>query len=446
MAYPHPAREEDTMNTNNLKGKHLTLEDRYVIEHSLKDGSSFKSIARTLGKDPSTISKEVRNHLIYEKTGAFGRRFNDCIHRIGCHSVNICTSCDSPQKKCSLCGLCTRWCDLYEKEICPETGRPPYVCNGCDKRLRCTLEKRIYKARYANKEYADLLHEARSGFCITEEELAALNAILTPLIKNGQSIHHICQTHADQIHYSEKTLYNFIDAGLIEAINLDLPRKVRFAARKKKSTEFKVDKQCRLGRTYEDYLAYIRENPEVPAVQLDSVEGIKGGAVLLTVHFVQQKLQLAFRRDANDSKSVTDIFHRLRRELGTETYKMLFSLLLADNGSEFSDPRALEFDENGEKIAHVFYCDPGMPGQKGSCENNHEMIRRIIEKGVDITPFSQDRIDLMMSHINSYGRSIIGNKSPYELFEFTYGKDVLDKFGLWRVNSDDIILRPSLLK
>ena len=52
----------------------------------------------------------------------------------------------------------------------------------------------------------------------------------------------------------------------------------------------------------------------------------------------------------------------------------------------------------------------------------------------------------MMSHINSYGRSIIGNKSPYELFEFTYGKDVLDKFGLWRVNSDDIILRPSLLK
>ena len=434
------------MSANTLKGKHLTLEDRYTIEHSLKDGSSFKSIARTLGKDPSTISKEVRNHLIFEKTGAFGRKFNDCVHRYSCQAVNICISCDSPQKKCSFCGLCSQYCELYSKEMCPRLDRPPYVCNGCEDRKKCTLEKRFYKARYANKEYADLLHESRSGFCITEKELAVLNSVLAPLIKNGQSIHHICSTHADEIHYSEKTLYNFIDAGLIDAINLDLPRKVRFAARKKKSTEFKVDKQCRIGRAYKDYLKFISEHPETPTVQLDSVEGIKGGAVLLTVYFVQQKLQLAFRRDSNTSKSVTDIFKNLQVAMGIENYKKLFRLFLADNGSEFSDPKALEFDEQGNRIANVFYCDPSSPDQKGACENNHEMIRRIIPKGVDITPFSQEQIRLMMNNINSYHRPILGGKSPYDLFEFTYGQDITHSLGLERIDPDNIILRPSLLE
>ena len=52
-------------------------------------------------------------------------------------------------------------------------------------------------------------------------------------------------------------------------------------------------------------------NPSLPVAELDSVEGIKGGSVLLTIHFVLPKLQLAFLREANDSKSVTDIFDHL---------------------------------------------------------------------------------------------------------------------------------------
>ncbi len=44
-------------------GKHLTLSDRISIEAGLKEGLSFKCIAAELGKDPSTISKEVRAHI-----------------------------------------------------------------------------------------------------------------------------------------------------------------------------------------------------------------------------------------------------------------------------------------------------------------------------------------------------------------------------------------------
>lgn len=427
------------------KNKHLTEDDRYEIFHGLKEGLSFKAIARIIGKDPSTVSKEVRARIVYEKRTVYGRNFNDCANRMGCEVTALCAECTSNKKKCSFCGLCTNVCEHYEKQFCTRLEKPPYVCNGCPKDSRCTLERHYYKAKDAQAEYKAILSEARSGFCITEDELKTLNNVLSPLIKNGQSIHHVSVNHADEIHYSEKTLYNFMDAGLLDAKNLDLPRKVRFGARKKKSTEFKVDKKCRIGRTYEDFEKYCEEHPDLPVVEIDSVEGVKGSAVLLTIYFRQQNLQLAYYREANDSKSVTQIFKRLRHELGTEMYKKLFPIVLGDNGSEFSDPKAIEYDEQGTRLCRVFYCDPQASFQKGSCENNHEMIRRIIPKGVDIAKYDQEKISLMMSHINSYGRAILGDKSPYDLFEFTYGRIVLEVFELRRIDPDDIVLKPTLL-
>ena len=90
---------------------------------------------------------------------------------------------------------------------------------------------------------------------------------------------------------SESTMYRLIDYGLFDAKNIDLPRKVRYARRKKKKV-YKVDKSCRLGRTYADYQLYIREHPDLPVTQIDSVEGRKGGKVLLTIHFVKAEFML----------------------------------------------------------------------------------------------------------------------------------------------------------
>lgn len=244
----------------------------------------------------------------------------------------------------------------------------------------------------------------------------------------------------------EKTAYVYINNNLFDARNIDLPRVVRFRPRKKKSVEPKVDKKCRIGRTYEDFKDFMKNNPSLPVVELDSVEGVKGGAVLLTVHFVLPKLQLAFYREANTSQSVIDIFNQLYEILKPDNYKKIFPVLLADNGTEFSNPEALEFDEAGNRRSYVFYCDPSSPGQKGACENNHEFIRRVIPKGVDIGRYSQDTIELMMNHINSYARAELADKSPYEMFEFYYGKRILDLLDVKPVNPNDIILKPELLK
>ncbi|GHV41380.1 hypothetical protein FACS1894187_23080 [Synergistales bacterium] len=86
--------------------------------------------------------------------------------------------------------------------------------------------------------------------------------------------------------------------------------------------------------------------------------------MLLTIHFVSCKLMLAFLRDANTAQSVTDIFTRLCWRLGGKTFKKLFPLLLTDNGSEFTNPAAIEFDTLGNRRSRVFYCDPNSPYHK----------------------------------------------------------------------------------
>ena len=263
-----------------------------------------------------------------------------------------------------------------------------YVCNGCDLLNSCTLEKRFYKALAAQKEYELVRSESRSGFNLCEDELKQLDSVISPLLKNGQSIHHILTNNQDKISCCEKTAYIYADNGLFSARNIDMPRKVRFKPRKKKSVPLKVDKSCRIGRNYEDYRLYRENNPSLPVAELDSVEGIKGGSVLLTIHFVLPKLQLAFLREANDSKSVTDIFNHLYELLGFDNFTKLFPICLADNGTEFSDPFGIEVDSDGVIRSQVFYCDPSSPGQKGACENNHEFIRRIVPKSTDFGQYT----------------------------------------------------------
>ena len=430
------------------KQKHMDIDTRSIIKAELDKGSSFKKIAEVIGKDCTTVSKEIRKRRVFEKTGAFGKSYNNCIRNIKhtCPERMICERCTSRNRPCWTCGKCIDICSHYAPYICPKLNKAPYVCNACKDRGRCTLEKAYYKAFPAQEKYMDLRSESRSGFGISEEDLKRINAIVSPLLRKGQSLHHICINHADELMISERTLYTYVNHGLLDAINLDMPRTVRMRPRKKKSTALKVDKKCRIGRTYNDFLTYMKEHPDTPVRECDTVEGVRGGKVLLTIHFVQQGLQLAFLRESNDSQSVINSFEKLYLSLKPDTFMELLPILLCDNGSEFSNPTAIEFDEQGNRRTNVFYCNPNAPFEKGSCENNHEMIRRIIPKGTDLGLYSQEQITLMMCHINSYARKNLGNKSPYDVFAFQYGEETLKALGLRKIPADEITLSPALLK
>lgn len=387
------------------KNKHLSLAERYAIEHSLKKKWSFKAMARELQRDCTTISKEVRNHRVFKKTGDYGHSFNDCIHRSKCDVRNLCDPC--PNKRlhfCSYCKHCIPNCPDYKPHTCPRREKPPYVCNGCNDLRMCFLEKAFYRARDAQNEYELVRTESHSGINISEQEALHLDHLISPLIQKGQSIHHICTHNRDKIMHSEKTIYNYIDLHLFSALNVDLPRKVRYRPRKLTSNHYKIDKLCRVGRTYDDFLFFTRNNPDLPIVEMDTVLGTIGGKVLLTIHFIKPQLMLAYLRDANDSQSVIDIFDDLYMKLQPDLFVQLCPVLLGDNGSEFSNPKAIEYDKQGNRRTSVFYCDPSSPYQKGAVENNHEFIRRILPKGTSFDTLTQEDINLMMHHINSYSR------------------------------------------
>ncbi|MDA3923121.1 MAG: hypothetical protein PF904_00285 [Kiritimatiellae bacterium] len=84
-------------------------------------------------------------------------------------------------------------------------------------------------------------------------------------------------------------------------------------------------------------------------------------------------------------------------------------------------------------------------------ERNHELIRNILPKGtpyLEPTSFdalTQADVDLTMSHVNSYIRQSLKDRTPYDLFTATFGTQVAELFGIRAVPADDIILKPSLL-
>lgn len=430
------------------KNKHLTSDDRHFIEDSLNHKMSYASIASALGKDPTTISKEVKTHSILRRDGCFGKNYNNCKHQYFCKRSALCDPCNSPQKHvyCKNCILCNQHCPDYEPIICSRRKKTSHVCNGCGFVYDCNYEKTFYKASKAQKEYKALLSESRSGIGFTEEELKSLDDKVSTLIRQGQSPHNVSVNNRDTIMVSKSTIYRLIDSGLISARNLDLPRKVRYKARKRKKSVFKVDRSCRVGRDYNCFQHYMDENPDTPVIQLDSVLGKKGGKVLLTVHFVNCEMMLAFLRDRNDAKSVENVFDFLYQALGHDRFCSIFRLLLADNGSEFSNPAHIEYTSGGIQRTRVFFCNPQAPYQKGSAERNHEFIRCFIPKGTDMGQYTQDDIILMMNHINSYSRVSLGNKCPYDVFRFLYGSDLLELLGCVTIPAQQVTLNKSVFR
>lgn len=413
--------------------KHLSLSERFDIENSLSTRKSFKEIARSIGKDCTTISREIRNHYVVKNTGGIGRQFNNCIYR---------STCPNRGKNCNL-NNCTK----FKEQKCNLLNKPPYVCNGCKLKNQCTLTKHFYDAAYANNEYLSNLSEVRSGVMIYQNEIDNLNSILTPLIcEQNQSIHQVIINNKNKIMFSDKTIYKYIDLGILNVRNIDLPRKVRFRNRTKATTVYKIDKKCLENRTYEDFLNYIKEHPDTPIVEMDSVEGKKGGKVLLTIHFVNCSFMLAFIRKHNDAQSVIDIFNHLQDILGINKFKELFVVILTDNGSEFSNPTEIEFDiKTGELRTQIFYCHPSSPFEKGACEVNHELLRRILPKGTSFDDLTQNDINLIMSHVNSYKRKKLNNVSPLTMFSTIYGKETVDKLGIQEIEPNSVNLSKNIL-
>ena len=393
------------------KHKHLKYEDRFVIQEFLNLNHTFTAIAIRIDKDRRCVSKEVLKHRILKPARA--KRDPDC----------------------------------------PKTAKPPYVCNGCDSKDRCQKNQYRYDAAVAQSEYEITLRRERSHLKISKDQIVAINDVIAPLmIEKHHSVNHVFAAHPELLPMSKSTFYRYVDIGLLNVRNIDLARKVRYRVKKEYDyTEVRPkDHSYKLGRFYSDFKDYIEYNPMASIVEIDTVigtQGGKGGKCFLTMLFRAYNFMLIFTLPYKKSIYVLQVFEILKKLLGELEFSRLFEVILADNGTEFSDPESIELSSrSGERLSFMFYCDPNSSWQKGSLEKNHEYIRYVLPKGTSFAGISQDDANLLASHINSVPRLCLNNRSPYEAALGFIGKNNMDLLGIQKIDNDDINLTKSLLK
>lgn len=433
--------------SKNIPGnqRHLTLEDRIYIENELNKGTSFKDIARFLCKDPTTISKEVKAHRMsdwYHK-GTFYNAKNFCIHRYHCKKTNACGKIILCGVKCASCPTCNQTCKDFEKERCSRLDRAPYVCNGCTKKINhCTIaHKYTYNARFSNRKYRETLSGSRTGINLTRHELHAKDKVISPLIAQGQSPYQIVTNHPE-LELSVRTVYSYLDQGLLSARNIDLKRQVKFKPRKCHKTQI-INRTVFINRTFQDFqgllLPYFAE--------MDTVHSSKDSKkTLLTFFFTREKLFLAFLMSRCTEGAVRLVFDRLEKRMGTYEFISVFEYLLTDRGSEFGDPTSLETGVNGIQRTSIYYCDPMRSGQKGGLEQAHTMLRMVLPKGTSFEFLTQWDLNLITSHINSTPRASLNGRTPYSVALETMGEDVLNAFQLRPIAPDEVNLTPKLIR
>ena len=396
-------------NTCNVYQKHLDLNKRIKIEKGIENNWTFAKIANEINKSPRTISYEILKNRNVEH--------------------------------------CLSWVNKYK--TCEKTLKPPYVCNACPNRKGCRKTRYYYYAEDAQGKYERLRSESRKGIDMTSTEFKHLNDIVSNEIKNGHSFSMIVRNHKDEFPVGKRTLYNYVENGYLDIINLDLPRKVRYKKRKKSNLDIpKKDTKIRINRTYENFKDYVKNyndnNFNINIVEMDTVEGVKGESLLLTLLWRQANFMLAYKIENKETNSVNNFFINLKELLGYEQFHELFPIILTDNGVEFSKPDVIEFNGYHVYKTNLFYCDPGHSEQKGKIENNHEYIRKFIPKGESFDEYNQDDINLMLNHINSVKRDSLCGDNPYTLMKNFLPKKIIDLFEIEEIEQKNIILKKKL--
>ncbi len=432
----------------NNKFKHLTGEERRIIQVGIENGSTQKAIADTIGKQKSTIGKEIKQHRVLSYK---------CRMPVEC----------AVYRKCRPAGSCIgASCPNFIPFTCNRRDHSPGACNGCSQFVHCRFSKYTYNAEKAQLLYEETLKDSRMGANLTTEEAAQIANTIAPLLRKGQSPYTILQNHPE-LQISERALYYYLEKDILHyagdgVTNMDLRRQVS-RRRSKKQDEMilkkRDDRSFLKGRTYRDYLAYLQEHPDISVVQMDTVYNVQEYApnrfhpvppYLQTFKFLEFGFLFALFHEDFSADAMKQGVDLLESILSPPLFFRHVQVMLTDRGGEFY--LAEQIEHSGDDLrTRLFYCDPQAANQKGSLENNHIELRYICPKHVDLTVLgldSQAKLNLALSHINSTRKEHLHGKTPFELMEFME-PDLYQKFidfGLQKIEGDKVVLKPYLLK
>lgn len=186
----------------------LNSNQRETIQILLNQGKTFTAIGKAIGKDRTTISKEIRRNR-YIKSN-----FYDSFDIKGINQA---------------------------VENCERLQNKPYVCNNCPNKKFCTKHHLYYEYKLAEQNYQDNLIESRTGIDIKPDTINEIESQIVPLIKDKkQSVNQVYINHSDILYFSKSTFYKYVDLGIFSLTNADLPKKIKYKKRKHKKLIMKT--------------------------------------------------------------------------------------------------------------------------------------------------------------------------------------------------------------
>lgn len=389
----------------------LNSNQRETIQILLNQGKTFTAIGKAIGKDRTTISKEIRRNR-YIKSN-----FYDSFDIKGINQA---------------------------VENCERLQNKPYVCNNCPNKKFCTKHHLYYEYKLAEQNYQDNLIESRTGIDIKPDTINEIESQIVPLIKDKkQSVNQVYINHSDILYFSKSTFYKYVDLGIFSLTNADLPKKIKYKKRKHKKTNNENKRELSLlkGRKYENFIIFSTDHPKMNIVEMDTVIGKRDeGKCLLTLYIRKTHFMLIFLLNKKDSASVNAKINFLKEKLGIKLYSKVFRIFLTDNGTEFFSVLNFERDfDSNKKVSNIFFCHPYSSYEKHGIEVNHEYIRRVFPKGTSFENLSVETIKNLQDNINSIPRISLGNETPYNLTKKLY-PDLIEKLECKYIMPDDVSL------
>lgn len=333
-------------NTKRRSFSHLTPYQRGQIQLLREQGKSMQCIADTIGCHKSTISRELKRGTVIQRRS-----------------------------------------DLTEYEAYfPDAGQAVYEKN----KARCGAK---YKMFYAS----DFIQYAVK--MIQKEEWSP-DSICGRAKKDNLF---------DGKFVSTKTLYAYIDHGLLPIKNIDLPLKVVRSTKKKRVRKNKKV----LGKSIEERPKHVEERSEFGHWEIDTVLGKRKSVepVLLTLTERKTRMEHIIKIQSKTAEEVEKGMAELKAFYGV-SFTDIFKTITSDNGSEFSALKEA-VDTNTE----VYYTHPYTSCERGTNERHNGLIRRFIPKGKSIKDIDPTLVSYVENWMNTLPRKILNYRTPMEAFE-----------------------------
>lgn len=331
--------------TEHRKGQHLLSEERHEIEVRLKDGWTIYKISKHLDRPYNTIKNEIKRGTVLLYNGK-------------------------------------------QKRYKADEGERIYRENRSRSRriLKCLKTVRFLK--YVVQKFqsdAKWSLDAAHGAAVRSRKFRREEMVCT------------------------KTLYNYVDLGLLPIKNIDLPEKL---SRSTKTSKVRENKR-NLGSSIDERPEIVELRTEFGHWEVDTVLGKRNAdePCVLTLVERMTRMCLWVKADNHTSEAIQSALEKVMNYFGSETNKV-FKTITGDNGSEFADLSLLE-----DGTLKVYFTHPYSSFEKGTNECHNRMLRRFIPKGQSISDYSADEICFFADCINSLPRKILGYCTPEELFE-----------------------------